>query len=96
MTTTGLVTSALSELHQPGNGHPERAERLAAIAERLESSGMLSELSLAQAEQAPNEALLRIHPQAYLNHVEATVFGGNPKKSNGSELLGNRTELIPL
>jgi acetoin utilization deacetylase AcuC-like enzyme len=76
MTTTGLVTSPLSALHDPGSGHPERAERLAAIAERLEASGMLSELHTAEASLAPTEALLRIHPEAYLNHVEATVASG--------------------
>ncbi len=77
MTTTGLVTSPLSKLHQPQSGHPERAERLTAIEERLRVSGILSELCTAQASQAPTEALLRIHPEAYLSHVEATVASGS-------------------
>ncbi len=77
MTNTGLVTSPLSELHQPGSGHPERAERLTAIMERLAVSGMLSEMCTAEADLAPTEALLRIHPQAYLNHVETTVASGS-------------------
>lgn len=76
MTTTGLVTSPLSGLHQPGRGHPERAERLTAIAERLAASGLLSELSTAEAAPAPMPALLRIHPEAYLSHVEACVASG--------------------
>ena len=73
---TGLVTSPLFQRHDPGPGHPERAERLDAIAERLEASGLAAELDGAQAQAAPHEALLRVHPADYVEHVRAAVESG--------------------
>ena len=44
MTPTGLVSDPRFLLHEPGQGHPERPERLLALLARLERSGLRSQL----------------------------------------------------
>ncbi len=53
--------------HDPGPGHPESPDRLAAVLGALESLPGLS--PLAEAMPAAREDLLQIHPAAYVDHV---------------------------
>jgi acetoin utilization deacetylase AcuC-like enzyme len=52
-----------------GPGHPERADRLRAIERGLEAERFQS-LARMAAPNAPIEALLRVHPQPYLDALE--------------------------
>ena len=56
-------------LHDNGPGHPERAQRLVAIRDRLERSGTLERLLLLAPERAPIEALALVHDPAYIETV---------------------------
>jgi acetoin utilization deacetylase AcuC-like enzyme len=64
------ISHASSRLHQMGDGHPECAERLAAIEDRLLSTGLDLFLNRAEAPAAKSEALLRVHGA---DHVEAVL-----------------------
>jgi acetoin utilization deacetylase AcuC-like enzyme len=55
--------------HEMGPGHPERRDRLRAIESELSAERFRSLTRLA-APSAPLEALLRVHPQAYLSALE--------------------------
>jgi acetoin utilization deacetylase AcuC-like enzyme len=73
---TAFVTSPLFARHDTGPGHPERAERLAAIRRRLEASGLLGDLEIDEAPAASRAALERVHDARYLDAVEASIARG--------------------
>jgi acetoin utilization deacetylase AcuC-like enzyme len=73
---TGLVRSSECRAHDPGPGHPESAERLVAIEERLQAVGLWSALDVAAARPAEREDLLRIHAAHYLQRVEERIARG--------------------
>jgi len=73
---TAFVTSPLFARHDTGPGHPERADRLAAIERRLEASGLLRELEVVEAPAAARAALERVHDARYLDAVEAAIARG--------------------
>jgi acetoin utilization deacetylase AcuC-like enzyme len=66
---TLLFTHASGLEHDMGPGHPERPDRLRAIERGLEAEPFQSLLRVT-APRAPVEALLRVHPQAYLSALE--------------------------
>lgn len=53
--------------HSPGEGHPERPERLTAVVEALRDG--LGGLDEREAPMATEADLLRVHPQAYLDAI---------------------------
>jgi len=73
---TAYFTSPLFARHDTGPGHPERATRLAAVAERLEACGLLSELALEDAPPAGRAAILRIHGAGHVARAEAAISRG--------------------
>jgi acetoin utilization deacetylase AcuC-like enzyme len=56
-------------LHEMGEGHPERPERLAAIEERLLASRLDYVISRYEAPLATREQLLRVHDPDYVNRL---------------------------
>lgn len=52
-------------------GHPERPERLQAVLEHLEQSGLSQDYPLRQAPSAHAEDILRAHPQSYVAYLES-------------------------
>ena len=67
---TGLVYHEDFLLHNPGYGHRESPERLKAIMEGLEQSGLLEMLVRIKPRPAPNRWLTRIHTSDYLNELK--------------------------
>jgi acetoin utilization deacetylase AcuC-like enzyme len=63
---TLLFTHESALDHEMGPGHPERPERLRAIEKGLEAERFQS-LGRVTAPRAPVEAVLRVHPEAYLS-----------------------------
>ncbi len=55
--------------HEVAPGHPERADRLIHLMARLDQTGLLSDHTLLTASAADNQALLRAHPQSYLDDL---------------------------
>ena len=50
--------------HEPGEGHPERPARLAAVTSALADAGLDDDLR--EAPQVADEDLLRVHPEAFV------------------------------
>ena len=72
----GWIASPSCAAHDPGHGHPERSARLAAIEARLVGCGLAAELARCAPEPAPLAALERVHPRAYVEHVERAIRAG--------------------
>jgi acetoin utilization deacetylase AcuC-like enzyme len=66
---TLLLTHPASYAHEMGPGHPERPERIRAIEKALEGEAF-SLLTRGEAPRATREALLRVHPEAYVAALE--------------------------
>jgi acetoin utilization deacetylase AcuC-like enzyme len=73
---TGLVTHRDCELHFAGPGHPESPERLAAILESFQASGLAAELDRRDAREAADEDLRLVHPEPYVRFVEDACRSG--------------------
>ncbi len=76
MAKTALLTSPLFARHDTGPSHPERASRLGAIARRLESDGLLSDLVQVVAPEAELETIVRVHDRAHVAAIQAAVARG--------------------
>ncbi|KAK0331604.1 hypothetical protein LTR94_028259, partial [Friedmanniomyces endolithicus] len=59
--------------HSPGEGHPERPQRLASVLDALSDAGIGQEVRAA--EMAPVRDLKRVHPRAYVDGL----LGASPK-----------------
>ena len=59
-----FVTHSDCLLHEMGEGHPERPERLAAIEDKLITSRLDYVISRHEAPLATREQLLRVHDRA--------------------------------
>ena len=66
---------ASSLAHDTGPGHPERADRIAAIAAALEAADAHG-YALTEAPEATDEQLMAVHPRAYVEALEALCAGG--------------------
>ncbi len=63
--------------HDPGPGHPERVQRLRAVAEGLDAAGVLNDPSnRLEPRAATLEELERVHPREYLDRLVAMSGGG--------------------
>lgn len=52
--------------------HPERPARLTAVMDKLRESGLASDMQELLASEIDTAHLTRVHPQAYVNHIEAS------------------------
>ncbi|MDT3669561.1 MAG: histone deacetylase family protein [Aromatoleum sp.] len=73
MTTTAFITHRECWLHDMGGFHPECADRLAAINDRLIAAGLDLYLSFYDAPHATPEQIARAHPESYLEELKASV-----------------------
>ena len=75
MSATGLPTAFISHhdchLHSMGAHHPECAERLDAIQDRLIASGLDACLQFHEAPLAERAQLERVHPSSYIDQLES-------------------------
>jgi acetoin utilization deacetylase AcuC-like enzyme len=76
MHRTGLVLDDRYQLHDTGQGHPERAERLAAIAKRLEQDGITSRTVRIPPKPADLESIAQIHDRRYIERVREACEHG--------------------
>jgi acetoin utilization deacetylase AcuC-like enzyme len=76
--TVALYTHTDMLDHRPGDGHPERPERLKAVIDALNDATDL-DLAPREAPLVEEADLMRVHPQAYVD----TIFGVSP----GSDVL---------
>lgn len=70
---TALVYHPDYQLHDPGQGHPERAQRLSAIMAHLETIGLLEDMLRIEPELAAERWLETVHTGPYLRSVREAV-----------------------
>ncbi len=77
MGTTGLVYDPRYLAHDMGVGHPESPNRLRAIMQRLEQSGLAAELTRIAPRKAEDEWITLVHRPDYVEHLnrEAPTSG---------------------
>lgn len=76
MTRTGLMTSEVFLQHDTGAAHPERPERLSALLQGLESSGLMSELDRRDASPADPSWIDRVHAAGFGASVRTAIESG--------------------
>jgi len=62
--------------HDPGLGHPERRERIAAVLEALRAPDVAPLVEWCEARLAPRAAVERVHPARYLDGLERLAAQG--------------------
>ncbi len=70
---TAIFRAPACARHEMGSWHPECPERLAAIDDQLIASGVEAGLDARLAAAAGDEALVRVHPQRYLDDLKRQV-----------------------
>lgn len=64
-----VATHDLCWLHDPGDGHPERADRLTAVRHGIRSAGLEDAVAWVEATDAPRNVLERVHPAQLLDDL---------------------------
>jgi acetoin utilization deacetylase AcuC-like enzyme len=73
---TGLITSPRFLDHDPGPGHPESPQRLRAVLEHLEQSGLLNAVARLEPQIKTPEMAGLVHSTDYIQRVEAACAAG--------------------
>jgi len=77
MKPVGLISDPVFEGHDTGPDHPERPERLRAVREALDESGLAGRTERLELEAATDEQLHRAHDPGYVRSVgELSAAGG--------------------
>jgi acetoin utilization deacetylase AcuC-like enzyme len=76
MSATGFVHHPACLAHDPGHGHPERADRLRAIQARLGASGLADELEAIEARSAGDDELAAVHSREHVERVRRACRRG--------------------
>ena len=84
-----FITHPDCHLHDVGNDHPERPERLDAINDRLIASGLDFSLLRHQASQVTKAQLYRVHDKTYVDKIFATT------PEHGMVHLDPDTQMMP-
>lgn len=70
MKSTGLIYHPDYLKHQTGHGHPESPDRLTAVMERLDKTGLLKELAVIEPKPAREDDILLVHSKEHLDTVK--------------------------
>jgi len=88
MSHTGIVYDDIFMKHETLPGHPERAERLGAILDMLDATGLRDELRWIEPRDAALEDLARIHEPHYVDFVKQAVAAGERMLDIGDTCVG--------
>jgi acetoin utilization deacetylase AcuC-like enzyme len=88
MPTTALVYHRDFLLHDTGGMHPESKERLEAIIERLEETGLIGELLPIEPQPVSMNMLLAVHDQDYIEMVRRKIENGEALLDAGDTRAG--------
>lgn len=83
---TLFVTHQACVAHDPGAHHPERPDRLRAILRRVAEPD-LADLEWREAPLASVEQIIRVHPQAHLDHLLAAVPNAGYASIDGDTII---------
>jgi len=94
---TMLLMDPAYREHLAGRQHPERPERLDAVAAGLEHAGLAARLGRVEARAATDDDLLLCHTREYLRTVERDVNAGLPYLTTGdTDITPNSREIAAL
>ena len=88
---TALFSHAECHLHDAGADHPECAARLSAISDRLLASGLGNVLMNFDAPEASRDDLLRVHDEAYVDALYASVPPSGLRRLDPDTVIGPRS-----
>ncbi len=91
MPQTGLVTDSRLKRHIAGPHHPEQSDRLTAVQERLEASGLTQNLISIEARSANDEQLERVHTASYIQRLAREAAQGFSQLSTGDTGINRLT-----
>ena len=82
MKPLGILLDERFKRHYTGHGHPERPERLGAIEEGLQSSGVLEDCLRIQAPPLSEALIQLVHARDYLVRIDAACRQAHPYIDN--------------
>ena len=78
MATTALLHHEAFVDHRTGPGHPERPERMIAIVDHLERTGLNRQLLQLRPQPASVDAIAEVHDRAYIERIAELSRSGTP------------------
>ena len=94
--TALLLDAGLYRQHAPGEGHPERPERIEAVATAFERAGIVSAASRVRPRPATDDELAAVHTREYIALVHREVARGNRTLSTGDTEIMSRSLEVAL
>lgn len=83
MPVTAIAADPRVRVHDLGPGHPEKPDRYTVIQNRLESSGLMTDLLAIPVRSATDDELALAHTRSYLDLVSREVAAGRRQLSTG-------------
>ncbi|HYO81137.1 MAG TPA: histone deacetylase [Bryobacteraceae bacterium] len=92
--TALLLDAGLYRQHAPGEGHPERPERVEALATAFEREGIVRATTQVRPRPASDDELAALHSREYIALVRRDVARGSRTLSTGdTEIMGKSLEV---
>ena len=89
--STAYISHPNCQFHDTGQGHPENAERLSAIDDKLLLSGISDFLRYIDAPEVTRDQLLRVHSAAHLDNMDAMMPKQGYAKLDPDTVVGPQT-----
>jgi acetoin utilization deacetylase AcuC-like enzyme len=96
MNQTGFIYHNEYLRHDTGSGHPERSDRLRAIVERLNQSGIMGRMRQIQPVPASLDWIEKVHPPEYVQMIERRCLAGEPVLDSGDTHVCRESYSIAL
>jgi acetoin utilization deacetylase AcuC-like enzyme len=77
--------------HDTGLGHPERPDRLAAILEKIHTSGSLLKSEIIKPGRAADEDVIAVHSENYFRAVSAAIKNGERVLDSGDTIASEKS-----
>lgn len=84
---TAFISSPEYQKHDTGWGHPERPERLTAISEHLQQTGLSNQLVCLDPVPCQPKWMSAVHSQPYLDLARAEIESGRVQLSTGDTMV---------
>lgn len=94
--STALLFDPLYKQHAPGEGHPERPERLDAVGSALENAGLMKELQRISPRPVTEDELAMVHSRDYIGVVKRDISRGARELSTGDTQLSSKSLDVAL
>jgi len=94
MRRIGLVLDPVFESHDTGDGHPERAARLAQIRALFDERGLPARCVAIRPVPASDEMLLRVHDAAHIRHVDTAFASGERFLDSMDTAIGSESARV--